>query len=411
MRNCMTQLSSNRLRLCLTVMGVTIGALLYLLGATFINSYTQSKYDEFNGFSNNAVYITGSLTKQMRDQLKIQFPGAKFTTFYTGYNSEEVVLEAGGIRITAAPFVYGCDNPCTMLPLPTGGRVVYDTRIVKGRDITADDLAVRRRCVVISELAAELLLPGVEPCGRQIQLSILGAEGEKEAYTVVGVYKNTPVEDALRERILKAKPNSGVSVTLNCYTPSTIYSGPEYQAVQGNQIVFGDDGGKSMYSSLKSVFEGYEAVNIYSYESLYNETTELNASMNSALSIAIIIIMVISGLNIMNSMIFSIRERIPEIGIRKTVGADNVDIVRQMIIEGCITVLIGAFIALILTVLGLIFTNLYLNSLPIAEFRVHFSLRIVARMFCFVLLQGIFASVIPAVYASKIQIVDAIRFD
>lgn len=95
------------------------------------------------------------------------------------------------------------------------------------------------------------------------------------------------------------------------------------------------------------------------------------------------IIMVISGLNIMNSMIFSIRERIPEIGIRKTVGADNVDIVRQMIIEGCITVLIGAFIALILTVLGLTFAKLYLNSLPIAEFRVHFSLRIVEDvLFC-----------------------------
>ena len=58
--------------------------------------------------------------------------------------------------------------------------------------------------------------------------------------------------------------------------------------------------------------------------------------------------LIVGGIGILNIMLVSVTERIPEIGLRKAVGAKSFDIRIQFLIESVILCLIGSMIGIAL---------------------------------------------------------------
>jgi putative ABC transport system permease protein len=119
------------------------------------------------------------------------------------------------------------------------------------------------------------------------------------------------------------------------------------------------------------------------------------------------IALVVGGIGIMNIMLASVSERVREIGIRKAVGATTIDIFVQIIIESVIIALIGGIMGLAVSI-ALVdsitaFTPTENNPVITGE----------AMLFAWgcSAVVGIVAGMIPAVKASKLHPIQALKYD
>lgn len=113
----------------------------------------------------------------------------------------------------------------------------------------------------------------------------------------------------------------------------------------------------------------------------------------------------VGGIGIMNIMLVSVGERTREIGIRKAVGANTQDILIQFLMESMLLSLTGAFIGI---VIGIGFSE-------ILSYIIHLQAKVPVNYIIFIscisALVGLLAGVYPALSASRLDPIDALRYD
>ncbi len=117
--------------------------------------------------------------------------------------------------------------------------------------------------------------------------------------------------------------------------------------------------------------------------------------------------LVVGGLSVVNTMVMAVTERVREIGVKKVVGAHTWDILREYLIEATVIGLVGGALG---TLLGWAFTsaiNAYTDSLNLTLFLLSPRLVVFALLFSVGLGAG--AGIIPAVRASRLDPVVALR--
>lgn len=111
----------------------------------------------------------------------------------------------------------------------------------------------------------------------------------------------------------------------------------------------------------------------------------------------------VGAIGIMNIMFVSVRERTKEIGIRKAIGAKKRTILAQFITEAAIICLLGGFIGLIIAVIASLAVN---QLLPTS---VQYDAVILAIVIS--LITGVVSGFAPAYTASKMDPVEALRYE
>ena len=115
--------------------------------------------------------------------------------------------------------------------------------------------------------------------------------------------------------------------------------------------------------------------------------------------------LVVGGIGIMNIMLVSVRERTREIGVRRAIGAKQSQILTQFLMEAVVLSLLGGFIGLVIGQLA----SLAFANLGGWDFFIDPGTVVVAMGFS--ALVGVVFGVWPARTASKLQPVDALRFE
>lgn len=144
---------------------------------------------------------------------------------------------------------------------------------------------------------------------------------------------------------------------------------------------------------------------------------QILSAVNTVLNIINLIVtgiaaisLVIGGIGIANTMFTSILERRKEIGVMKSIGAQNKDVLKIFVIESGLLGLVGgiggALIGLSLAYLASFSANHALNT---DLFKVSPSIPLLAASILFAVLIGIIAGLIPSYQASKLKPVDALR--
>jgi len=109
----------------------------------------------------------------------------------------------------------------------------------------------------------------------------------------------------------------------------------------------------------------------------------------------------VGGFGIANIMFVSVKERVPIIGLQKSLGAKNYFILMQFLFE-------SSFLSIIGGVIGLIFVFL-ITFIDLGSFDLRISLTNVILGISISTIIGVFAGLIPAVFASRLDPVEAIR--
>jgi len=112
-----------------------------------------------------------------------------------------------------------------------------------------------------------------------------------------------------------------------------------------------------------------------------------------------------ASIGLMNIMLVSVTERTREIGIRKAIGATKELIKRQFIIEALVICQLGGMLGIIL---GILVGNL-ISLLTGGSFIVPWLWIFLGLVLCFIV--GLASGIYPAIKASKLDPIEALRFE
>jgi len=160
----------------------------------------------------------------------------------------------------------------------------------------------------------------------------------------------------------------------------------------------------------RDVKEGEENFNVQSPQNILDTLDSTLFAVQIFIYVIATISLVVGGIGIMNTMYTAVLERTKEIGIMKAIGARNSTIFLLFSMEsgflGMVGGIIGVLIGLVLAY-GLSFIGRLVLGSDLIQANISIALIVFALLFSFLL--GTVFGVLPAVQASKMQPVEALR--
>ena len=157
-------------------------------------------------------------------------------------------------------------------------------------------------------------------------------------------------------------------------------------------------------------YRGEEDFSVITPEQMLEQFQVILGVVRAVLVSVALISLLVGAVGIMNSMYTSVLERTPEIGIMKSVGATNSDILTMFVTEAGIIGLVGGILGVSLGsvvsyVIGFIAEQAGFKMLEITLDPI-----VIGGGILFALVVGISAGAVPAWQASKLKPVDALRY-
>jgi putative ABC transport system permease protein len=296
------------------------------------------------------------------------------------YTSAEAINPDGTVRDTL-----------TILAPPAGSKLVAPI-MVAGRWLQAGD----QKAITVSEdILAKY--PGLAP-GKTIRLKI---NGHASDWKVVGLFKFTSQNGTMAystyEAISRATQVSNNAFTFRIVTAAHT---PAYQ--------------QAMSARLEKYFrdKGYQVNAARSGDSTLKSAVGSLDTLVSFLLIMALLTAVVGSMGLMGTMGMNVLERTREIGIMRSIGAVDQEVMRTVIVEG---VLIGGISWLIGALLSFPITYLLANIVSQAIFQtpiaVHFTFQGFAIWLLVVLALSAVASILPARNAARLTIREVLAYE
>jgi putative ABC transport system permease protein len=157
---------------------------------------------------------------------------------------------------------------------------------------------------------------------------------------------------------------------------------------------------------LKITHRGIEDYGFDTREEWFDRIEQNVRSVRASGGLIAGISLIVGGIGITNIMLASITERIREIGVRRAVGAKSRDIFVQIVVESAVIGFIGGMLGLVasLGVMRLLVAISPAENAPVLE------LNNVLISFSFAVVIGVISGFYPALKASRIEPIEALRY-
>lgn len=257
-----------------------------------------------------------------------------------------------------------------------------------GRFFTPADYASYRPVVIIDELLASQLFNEQNPVGQRIYVS-------QQPYVVVGVVPTKLSDDE--------EPTDGRLMMTSAFR-SVLTGRRDIGSIRlrPHRLEDLEKIGEQAAELLTQRFPGQRFNQWNNVEDILEQQQILKLTSRSLAAVGAIALLV-GGVGIANIMIASVTERTAEIGLRRAIGATQLEIMTQFILEATLLSLLGGSLA-IATVHGFSLAITQQFGLPYKFEFASTSLALGAA-----LVVGVGASFAPALRASQIDPVKALR--
>ena len=263
-----------------------------------------------------------------------------------------------------------------------------------GRELSFLDVDKTNRVCVLGSGAKEQLFDFVDPVGETIQIN-------GQSFLVVGWYEPMDLEGREDlDNIIVIPYTFNRTLNNNQQIDSYIVKARSAQATV------------QAMTKLTAYLTGF--INDQNgYCQVYSDNSSADALQNQNPMQAMVlggiaaISLLVGGIGIMNIMLVTVTERTREIGIRKAIGAERKSIIVQFLIEAAVICGIGGLIGIFIGYLGTLIAGKFLLGGMI----LWPGTAITIGAFAFSVVLGVIFGLYPAVKASGLQPVEALRAD
>lgn len=400
-------LRANKLRSFLTMLGIIIGvaAVVALMGIG--QGAQQSITSQITSNGTNLLTIIPGQTNE--GGVRSAFGSAQTLTLEDAQaltdpaNCSTCALVAPEYTRGTAGIVYGNQNTTTR---PIGVTDTYaqvrNIQLAEGNWINTADVSAAVNVVVLGSTVADTLFQGSDPLGKTIRINGLGFRVVGVTVPKGGLGFNSP-DDAVYVPITTAQRKllGGRQANIAGHNVSSIYvqvdSADNMTAAQ-NEIT----DVLRVRHRLPTATNDFSVINQADLlNTLSGVITILTLFLGSIAGISLLV----GGIGIMNIMLVSVTERTREIGIRKAVGAQQSDILRQFLIEAVTLSVSGGILGILLGVGAAKVVSLFSSltsavTLPAAMLAIGFSMAV-----------GLFFGIYPARRAARLDPIEALRYE
>jgi putative ABC transport system permease protein len=385
---------SNKVRFALTALGMVIGTASIILVVTISLTGKQYLLNQIQAIGSNMIYAehqTGSqrITSTAPDPLTIED--------MTAAQAEVPGIIAASPVIDLAdriPVGSGRERDVHILAVYPEYRAVRNLVVVSGRFFDAQDQQAHNKvALVIDKMAGELYGSPEEAVGKVIKLSGL-------PFTIVGTFKervNTFGQSEVTDNTMVIPYTVGRYFT-DVPTVKQLY----FSVADSSMVVPATDQIRRVIQSRHRAESVYSVQNLTQLVSLAEKAANMLTLM---LFLIAMVVLLVSGIGIMNIMLATVSARIREIGIRKAIGATNREIRFQFLSEAILISLIGGLAGVVIG-LAIPFSVRFLT-----EYRIPISGLSAIVAILVSSLVGILFGTVPATRAAKLDPVESLRYE
>jgi putative ABC transport system permease protein len=386
--------STNKVRFALTALGMVIGTASLILVVTIGMTGKQYVIRLIQSIGANIIYAeyeggAQRITATTPDPLTID-------------DLRAVREQVSGI-VAASPVVPldervpvgdGKERDVRILCVSPEYRTVRSLVVLSGRFFDDEDSTARNKVGVITQQMAQELYGSPDAAiGKVVKLSGL-------SFTIIGVFKER-VETFGQSEVLSN--TMLIPYTVGRYFSDTPTVKLIYFSVADSSLVL------PATAEIKRVLQSrHRAESVYSVQNLTQLLTVADKTANALTLVLLLIatvVLLVSGIGIMNIMLATVSARIREIGIRKAMGATNREIRWQFMAEAILIALIGGFVGIVIG-MALPFSVRFFTDYRIPISGLSAIVAIVVSS-----LVGVVFGTVPATRAAQLDPVESLRYE
>jgi predicted permease len=399
---------SHRTRSALVVAEVAL-SLVLLIGAGLMIRSLHQLQNVAPGFESHGVLTMNAAVSQAKfagPQQENQFfdqvlqrirslPGVESAGLI-----DDIPMGDGGshqpIQIEGQPVVAMADQPEVDVRLTSPGYMhSMHIPILKGRDFSDQDIVGRPASILISQSMAERFWPGEDPIGKRLTLTF-SPDHVREVVGVVG--------DVKLDGLDQQRPSTAIYEPIGQLSGSSKF---DWRSFPMTIVVRSTVAPSSMVSAVTNAIHEVDrnmpVRDIFTMDDMIAKSLSQPRFNMFLLGIFAGIAALLAAIGIYSVLSYSVRQRVPEIGIRLALGAGLPDVLRLIVFEGMKPALLGVGIGIVAALaLGRVVASLVYQvkpSDPITFIAVAILLGLIALIACLV----------PAYRASRVDPVVALR--
>jgi len=388
---------TNAIRAVLTMLGVTIGSACIVFVVSIALAGKKYVVAQIEGVGANIVYAGlqhgGGIESPANEISPADLESIR-------ENAADVVRVAGTHDIKMTIAAEGEDLPVNVVGVTEEFQAIRNLEVLSGRYFDADEMEKRSKvCLITKHLAAVMEPPGAA-IGQQIRVGEL-------SFTVIGIFQ---------ERV--ATFGESEIATDSLLVPFSLikyYTGEDYfrtlyaQADSSEDVPFVT---KEIGEVLHRRHGNEPKYTVDNLTALLEATRRISLALTIVLLLVAFVVLIVSGIGIMNIMLVTVTERTHEIGIRRAVGARRIDIMCQFLVEAVLISGTGSLIGVVIGILLPFAADVALGFFPqFANLSLPLSwVSVIVALFvsCFT---GLIFGYLPASRAANLHPSESLRYE
>ena len=397
-------INANKSRALLTMLGVIIGvaAVIVMMGVSAGTEATIA--EQIEGLGSNLLFINSAMTRAAPGQGGGNQGGLTFDD-YEAVKEEISGIAGASVEMNTSQSVkYGSTTleDISVVGTTPDYPTVRILEVGEGRFLNDNELDRDQKVVVLGSDIASELFGDTYPIGQSVTIG-------STKFTVVGVMEEKGIV-------------SGVNFDEQIYVPIGVifqkFIPSQFSKFMGDRV-------RTIYVSVEEDVDKEDVTlqielllskrhdvsldeadfTIQSQEDIIETQESTTSSFRTLLSWVAGVSLIVGGIGIMNIMLVSVTERTREIGIRQSIGATPSDIRMQFLAEALILSLMGGILGIIAGVVG---SYIFGATSDMRTVIVPWSILLA---FTSSALVGVFFGYVPANQASKLDPIEALRYE
>jgi len=405
-RSALQSIRQNRLRSVLAGFGIAWGIFLLIVFLGVGGGFREGVMKLFNSFAQKSLFVYGGQTSiasnKLNEDTQIVFDKDIVEKVSKRYGS----VISCSVEMSSPSLDLSWNGETMTAPIAGVDADYFDIRIIKikaGRGINRMDITKARNVAVIGEGVKQSLFGDCDPINKMTNIG-------GNLYRIVGILSSEDLF-SMQERNSIYVPSSSFMNNFNVEGKVSSFCMSLSQDADASEIEKDIKG----YLAYQYGFDPHDEQAVF-ISNIETQTSSFE-SLFHGLEVLIWIVglcLLLSGIvGVSNVMLIIVKERTSEFGIRKAVGSTSGEIISMIMAESLTITFIAGVIGIVLGSLVVMLVNNVV--LPMLDTDIMDSLQInfpaIVAAFIVLCLSGVAAGLFPALKASQINPVDAIRYE